>query len=457
MFHNVLQIISLVIYLHLVSTFLFSISHKGVNTVKKLLVVLLVMLSVTSLMFAAKQIELVYWTHTDTARTELENRYIEEFEAMYPNVKIKRVYNEAKKMGDIVLTAFSGNNGPDLFNLQIEQEYAYMINGRVAPVNMKALGMKNYDELKADYSAGTFDPVTYDDEIYGIPLELTNWSIYINKRIFRDAGLDPEKDYPKTWEEMMDISEKIVQRNGDIVTRRGFDFRYPYYLVSLLPMVQQLGGDVISPDGKTAIYNDEAWLTVLEYLQEWGPHGKNLGNPTYTNARKVWNKDNGDMAMCLTGLYQQGRLRTDNLEFYNSGDWMVIPFPVFENAVNDLGAAYYGHYWMVNSQSSKTEQEWAWKFIDYMRQHGEEYLVNVNIVQPTNALMNSDTFKNMPYSKVFVDDLERSKSVFIHENGKMIEEKIGVAVQAVMLSGTDPKVALEELKKDVQEILDDSY
>jgi hypothetical protein len=30
-------------------------------------------------------------------------------------------------------------------------------------------------------------------------------------------------------------------------------------------------------------------------------------------------------------------------------------------------------------------------------------------------------------------------------------------VQAVMLSGTDPADALEQLKKDVQEILDDSY
>ena len=422
---------------------------------KKYLLIMLIF-AVVTMAFAANDIEIVYWTHTDTARTELENRYIEEFEEMYPNVTIKRVYNEAKKMGDIVLTAFSGNNGPDVFNLQIEQEYSYMINGRVAPVDLEAIGLDSYKELEEKYSAGTFGPVTMDGEIYGIPLELTNWCIYINKKIFKDAGLDPETDYPKTWEDMMEVSEIIVQRNGDIITRRGFDFRYPYYLVSLLPMVQQLGGDIIGPDGE-AIYNEEAWLEVLQFLADWGPNGKNLGNPTYTNARKVWNADNGDMAMALTGLYQQGRLRTDNIDFYNSGEWMVVPFPQFENAVNDLGAAYYGHYWMVNSQISSEKQEWAWKFVDYMSQHGEEYLVNVNIVQPTNELMNSDTFMNMPYSSVFIDDMAKSQSVFIHENGKMIEEKIGIAVQAVMLSGTDPEEALQELKEDVQEILDDTY
>ena len=426
------------------------------KTVKKFVAILLVLLSLSTLIFAAKQIEIVYWTHTDTARTGLENRYIEEFEAMYPNVTIKRVYNEAAKMGDLVLTAFSGNNGPDIFNLQTEQEYSYMVNGRVAPVNFKALGLKSEADLVADYSKGTFDPVTYDGEIYGIPLELTNWCIFINKKLFRESGLDPEKDYPKTWEDMMEVSEKLVVRNGEIITRRAFDFRYPYYLVSLLPMVQQLGGDIASPDAKTAIYNEEAWLKVLNYLKEWGIHGKNLGNPTYTNARKIWNKDNGDMVMCLSGLYQEGRLRTDNLDFYNSNEWMVVPFPVFEDAVNDIGAAYYGQYWMVNTQSSKDVQEWSWKFIDYMRQHAEEYLVNVNLMQPINSLLESELFKNMPYSGVFMSDLEKSRPVYINENGKMIEEKIGVAVQEVMLSGTDPKVALDELKKAVQEILDDT-
>jgi len=66
-------------------------------------------------------------------------------------------------------------------------------------LTIRAAGYKGADDLKSQYLDGTFDAVTMDGEIYGLPLELTNWCIYINKRIFRDAGLDPEKDYPKTW------------------------------------------------------------------------------------------------------------------------------------------------------------------------------------------------------------------------------------------------------------------
>ena len=205
----------------------FTIIHKREGFFVKKLSVVTVLMLLMSLMVgtaAAQVIELTYWTHTDDNRTMIENRYIEEFEKMYPNVKIKRVVNEASKMGDLVLTAFSANNAPDIFNLPIEQEYGYMKHNRVAPVNYEAAGYKDAEDLISQYQAGTFDSVTMDGEIYGLPLELTNWAIYINKRVFQDAGLDPETDYPKTWEEMADVADKLTLRDGEIITRRGFDF-----------------------------------------------------------------------------------------------------------------------------------------------------------------------------------------------------------------------------------------
>jgi multiple sugar transport system substrate-binding protein len=418
-----------------------------------LLAVLVCVLSVNA--FAAKKIVLNYWTHTDDNRTKLENRYIAEFQKLYPNVEIRRVENEASKMGDIVLTAFSANNGPDLFNLPIEQEYGYMVNGRVAPVDYKAMGYKNLDALKADYMKNTFDSVTMKGKIYGLPLELTNWSIFINKKIFRSAGLDPEKDYPKTWEEMADISEKLVIRNGDIITRRGFDFRYPYYLVSFIPMVQQLGGDLLDAKGKKAIVNDRAWIKALTFMKEWGPHGRNLGSPTYTSARKIFNKDNNDIAMCLSGFYQEGRIRDDNPAFYESKEWMVVPFPVFKDAVNNTACAYYGHFLMVNSQISKGKQTIAWKFAKYMMDHPMEYLEQVNLIQPRMSLIESETFKKMPYTKVFMDDMARAKPVLTHQNGYQFERYIKEAIESVMLAGKSPEEALKTLKRKIQEVLDE--
>ncbi|NLJ80255.1 MAG: extracellular solute-binding protein [Firmicutes bacterium] len=406
---------------------------------------------------SAQTIELTFWTHTDDNRTMIEERYIEEFEAMYPNIKIKRVANEASKMGDLILTAFSAQNAPDIFNLPIEQEYAYMVYQRVAPLDYEAIGYENAEDLKSDFLEGTFDPISLDGVIYGLPLEVTNWSIYMNERVFRDAGLDPDQDWPRTWEDMADVAEKLTLRDGEVVLRRGFDFRYPYYLVSVLPMVEQLGGRLVSADGKTAIVNEEAWIQVLKYFQDWGPHGRNLGSPTYPAARKVWNKDNNDLGMCLSGYYQQARLKIDNPEFHDSGEWRVVPFPVFENAVSDVRASYYGHYYLVNAQTPKEKQKWAWKFIAYMLDHPWEYLQEVNILIPRNDLLEDQDFTELPYMDVFMSDMEKSHAVFLHENGYQFERFIGDAIDGVMLAGESAEGALATLKSRIQEVLDDIY
>lgn len=399
-------------------------------------------------------ITITFWTHEDPNRTVLEERYIAEFEASHPGVTVERVTNSSSKMPELLLTAFAANEGPHIFNTQIEDGYAYIANGRVAPVNLEAAGFDSTAALKGSYVDGVLDAVTEGGEVYGLPLELTNWAPYLNKRVFRDAGLDPERDYPKTWEEVAAVSEKMVIREGDIITRRGFDFRYPYYLVSVVPMVEQLGGKLVSDDGKTAIVGDEAWLNLLKFMADWGPNGRNLGSPTYKNARKLFNADNNDMGMAMSGLYQAGRIRADNPEFYDSGDWMVIPFPQFENAVQEVASAYYGHFYMVNGQKPDRERKAAWEFISYMLSHGEEYLTEVGLIQPTKALMASETFANIPYADVFAADMAKGNIVYYAENSAKIQELIKEAIEGVMLSGIEPEKALASLKVKAQEVLD---
>lgn len=399
-----------------------------------------------------------YWTHEDPARTQLETELIAQFEADNPNIKVVRSTQSAVKQIELVQTAFAANQGPDMFNLPIENQYAYITNGRVAPVDAQAAGYADISEVYDKYAPNVLDAVTVDGKLYGLPLELTNWAIYINKKVFRSVGLDPEKDYPKTWEEMMEISEKIVIRDGDIITRRGFDFRYPYYLTFMVPMVEQLGGQLISDDGKTAIVGDEAWLKVLSYMKEWGPSGRNLGSPTYKAARNAFNMDNNDIAMADTGLYQQGRIEKDNPEFFKSGEWMVAPFPVFENAVRDVASCYYGHYFMVNDDSSPAVQKAAWKLAGFLLSHGEEYLTRGgNIIQPTKALLDSDTLRNMPYSEVFINDMARAHMVYFEENSAEIQTLIRNAVESVMLSGVTPEKALATLKASAQEVIDEQW
>ncbi len=401
---------------------------------------------------ATGPVKLLFWTHEDKNRAIIEDRYITEFQAQNPDVTITKVLHPSTKIQEVTLTAFAANEGPDIFNFSIEDEYAYIVNKRVAAVTPQSLGMSSTQQIIDSYIPKVLDPVTVDGKLYGLPLELTNWCIYVNKKIFRSAGLDPDTQYPKTWEDMVAVSEKIVTRNGDIITRRGFDFRYPYYLVATVPMVEQLGGELISKDGKDLIIGDQAWIKWLDYMRAWGPHGKNLGSPTYKNARSLWNFDKNEVAMCTTGLYQQARMRTDNLAFFQSKDWSVIPFPVYKGAARDVAACYYGHYYMVNAQKPARSQSTAWKFIGYMLSHPEEYLEKVSLPQPTKKLMASKAFTEMPYSKVFADDMARAHIVYYGANSAKLQDLIKKAVESAMLQNVPSDKALETLRKDAKDL-----
>lgn len=402
---------------------------------------------------ASTPITLAYWTHEDPNRTPFELRLVREFEAAHPGVRIIRVTYPSTQVAESLFAAFAANQGPQIFHTQLEDSYAFVANGLVAPVSLEALGAASTRQILERYVPGSLDPVFIDDTLYGIPLELLNWSIYINDRIFRDAGLDPDRDYPRTWEDMVWLSERIVRRDdGGIITRRGFDFRYSDYLNAMVPMVEQLGGALISEDGSTAIVGEEAWIAFLHFMQQWGPHGKNLGSPAYRNARSLFNHDNDEVAMIHSGMYQQARIMADNPEFYHSGEWRVVPFPVFENARRDVASSYYAQYLMVNADATSRQQYYAWKFISYMQQHAEEYL-RIRIIQPSRALMESESFLNMPYTDVFMADMDRGNVVYHAANSTRLQELIRDAVEAVMLDNVSPERAYATLKAHAQEIL----
>ncbi len=430
---------------------------------KKTIIALMLVLAIFVPLFAQGTTEvednspivLEFWTHEDAARQALEEKYIAEFCEMHPNVTVNVTKQSAEKLRELVQTAFAAGEGPSFFNLPIENEYQYIEAGRVAPCDYKTLGFKDAKDLLAYYEDGMIDAVYYDGDVYGLPLELTNWSIFMNKKVFRDAGLDPETDYPKTWEDMVEVSKKIIIRDGDIITRRGFDFRYSYELTYFVPMVEQLGGSLSETEG---CVNKDAWVKALTFMQNWGPSGENLGSPTLTAARKLFNKDNNDIAMANTGLYQEARILSDNPNFYNSGEWMVAPYPVFKDAVKDVAGCYYGHFYMVNADKSEREQKMAWELIKYFlltEGHAEEYLTQVGLIQPTKSLMNGETYANMPYSEVFKNDFARSHIVYYKKGASEIQSQINSAIKQVMLQGVTPSDAYDALQKNVLEILAD--
>lgn len=110
-----------------------------------------------------------------------------------------------------------------------------------------------FQEEFHDYWPRFIEANTYDGKLYAFPLNNSTPLMYLNKDLFREAGLDPDNP-PETWTEVYEASKKIKAVNPDYYGYRlgNDDWLLEAYL-------WQFGADIISEDGETMlIYSPEA-------------------------------------------------------------------------------------------------------------------------------------------------------------------------------------------------------
>src|SRR2546430_4450751 len=62
----------------------------------------------------------------------------------------------------------------------------------------------------------------HDGKLYAVPMIAATFSLYLNRKHFQEAGLDPDKDYPRTWEDIGRRSEEHtseLQSQSNLVCR----------------------------------------------------------------------------------------------------------------------------------------------------------------------------------------------------------------------------------------------
>ncbi len=406
-----------------------------------LIVLLFLLLSIVAAVIhlykiSPEEIILEYWTHEDDDRAKLEERLIKEFESKNKSIKIKRVSYTSSEHINIVPASMYSGNGPAIFSL-IQTSLPPLIEGGYLDECPRSL--KDEEDIYVD---GVLDAAEYNGRLYGLPMEYTSWVLYVNDEVLEEASIALESKLLATWEGIKELSETISEREADALTKRGFDFRYPYYLNFFIPMVNQLGGGIAIENGCYKLVGEESWVEVFDFFKEWGPDGDNLGSPTYVNARTVFAE--GNAAMMLSGLYHEARLEREYKEFYESGKWSVHPFPYFKDG-RKTGSAKYVHYWCVNNNLDKREKKAAWSFIEFLSEHYREYLEEVKLIMPKRELFENISDYDIPYLDIFIDDLEQSSFIFTGKSSETLRSILEECVNLVMLKDIDSTKCVERL------------
>jgi len=399
---------------------------------------------------AQQAVAVTYWAHDFAERAALDKIYIEQFMKDHPEITVSQ---EMPGDYDTALpTALAAGTAGDLFAHSNRFMAEYQRQGAIAPVLYEAIGMQQAEFLDKYIEAqNTLDGGTFDGELYGIPNEVSIYALHINNGLFQEAGLDPEKDYPKTWTEFTEIAEKLTKRDasGQLVQRGAqVGWKSPGIASNIFGgQLRQIGGAEVTDDFKKAAINSEQGAQTLSWWKYFSDN--NLDGPQYS-------QDQGDclqgnIAMWMnTGSWRRQGLLDAKIEY------TVLPAPRWENNVNDRGFYTYAYYHMANSQSAPEVQSAAWQLAWALDTHPDAYLDKAGLLQTQKVVLDSDAYKNTPFLNVFLDE-EKIGTYAPKAPGWTQIIDVLDRMRDQVVAGTSVEEALTTASNDIDDVLEEAW
>ncbi len=210
-------------------------------------------------------------------------------------VKLRYVPNADYVNGNTLQTAFASGSGPDIFLLS-SGDFLRYYNGKVLHDLTSAVPAS----VQSDYVSGVLNTRSVDGKLYGLPMEIEPLAMYYNQQAFEAAHLS-EADLPKTWDQLLQVGQKLTSGNKFGVlfeTAPGYYQNFTWY-----PFMWQGRGLAVGADKKSA-FDSTAVQQALAFWQQTQKMGITPKKPLGTGANDApSNLGSGYVAMQQTGIW----------------------------------------------------------------------------------------------------------------------------------------------------------
>lgn len=245
---------------------------------------------------------------------------------------------------------------------------------------------------KTDFNDESVRELTVDDKLYGLPMNIDIWGLYVNMDILNEAGIT---EPPATWDELKAAAVAAMDVEG---VAAGLNMRWVPNLYN--PFLVANGGQPLSDDGLTVNLDDKA-LQVLQYFKELLDAG--VYTTQYAAADGADGFLSGEEAMTFSPT---SMLRT----YKNYADEMNFTFmPIPEGRAEGAKAGGVQTSWSLVIPAAAKHAEVAQEFLVFALHNDENSLKWCDIVggfSPLKSVQNDDKFANDPHLKNVLADLE---------------------------------------------------
>ncbi|HEW90918.1 MAG TPA: extracellular solute-binding protein [Thermotogaceae bacterium] len=253
-------------------------------------------------------------------------------------IQVEPVFYPFRELFQAIETRMQAKSvSPDVFEVDSPLSLSYYVRGYTEPLDAY-FSEEELDKLKKKMFPATVKIAEWNGKLLNLPFENSSQVMYINKDLFRKAGIEPPKmdvNDRWTWEQVVDaaikIQKTIKKEEGKEVWGLLFgQVSRPY---QMLAIPQSLGaGSGVSPDGYHVVgyLNNDGWKKAMKWWYDVCntykivPKGVTPEETTYLFL-------SGKVAMLVQGTWDIPTILQSEKQGELGFEWGIAPHPYFKD------------------------------------------------------------------------------------------------------------------------------
>ncbi|MFZ2956500.1 MAG: extracellular solute-binding protein [Candidatus Ozemobacteraceae bacterium] len=375
------------------------------------------------------RIILTFWHTYNDQEEKLLKDIIKDWEKQVASYTIRAIRIPFDGHKPKIRTALTVERGPDM--ARVDWSFVCELSRKNALVDLATLG---FDKVKDRYLAAPLGTNFIDGKYRGLPDQTTCVALFYNKKLFRDAGLNPDAP-PKTWDEFVEQGKKLTD------TAKGtYAFAMDNTVWWTLPFFNSFGARIIASDGATCLLDQKEAIAALEFKSSlYNTHKIEAGSWRAGSISPDSGFVNGKFAMIFSGPWNLPKFGNSGIDFGVG----LIPAGPAGTSTNVGGTN------VVIFNGSKNQQA-CFDFLTYFTSADVHARWCKALNQIPVNLKSYDLVKyDDPHLMTFLEQMKSAVANPIVTNFEVLEDIVNPEMEAIM---TGQKTAQDALKNAARKI-----
>jgi len=383
--------------------------------------------------------------------TKLIDKMAADFQNENPNIKVNPIYSGSYQETLVkLITAHKSGNAPVLSCVLSTDMFTLIDDDVIVPFDNFIKSDDDKAWLKSFFPAFMENSQT-GGKTWGAPFQRSTVVLYWNKDLFKEAGLDPEKE-PVNWAEQVDFAKKLTKTDGSgATTQWGMQVPstgFPYWLFQ--GFSTQAGAILMNQDGNRTAFDKPEVIEALTYwvdlsrkhkvhptgIVEWGT------TPRDFSERKI--------AMMWTTTGNLTNVR-NNAKF----PFGVAMLPAGKRRGSPTG----GGNFHISKSAPQAQQEAAYRFVRWAStpERAAQWCVDTGYVAVRKDAFDTPVLKTyvseFPAAAVARDQLEFAVAELSTHENQRVTKALNDGLQAALTGTKPPEQAMKDSQAEAERIL----